>query len=162
MALLAPGRDVVFRPEEEHRRSGEADVTPPLTSGYCKVDDPLGVCEASVSRRDKQRLPGVRASGGYQSVGGNQGQDGERIPNAVAPPLASAGAHEERRRHSGEWLGHPNVGTPGEQNERIGLVLEAAEPLLDRARCDLEVGGNLDWARRPARIDEVSVDPQPD
>jgi len=54
------------------------------------------------------------------------------------------------------------MGATGEQNERIGLVLEAAEPILDLARCELEMGSNLDWARRTARIDEVLVYPQPD
>jgi hypothetical protein len=49
------------------------------------------------------------------------------------------------------------MGATGEQNERIGLVLEAAEPILDLARCELEMGSNLDWARRTARIDEVLV-----
>ena len=31
LALLAPSQDVVFRPEEKNRRSGEADVAPPVT-----------------------------------------------------------------------------------------------------------------------------------
>src|SRR5262249_3957539 len=162
MALLAPGDDVVFRPEEEHRRSSEADVAPPLTSGHCKVDDPWRLFETCLGRRDAQRLPGVRASGEHGAGGAEQREDSERIPNTVAPPLPSAGAHQERRRYRGAGLGHPDIGATGEQNERIGLVLEAAEAILDVARCELEMGRNLDWARRTACIDEVLVDPQPD
>lgn len=68
----------------------------------------------------------------------------------------------ERRRYSGERLGYPNVGPTGEENERIGFLLEAAEPMLDVGGCELEMGSNLDRARRTACIDEVLVDPQPD
>jgi hypothetical protein len=68
----------------------------------------------------------------------------------------------ERCRYSGERLGHPNVGATGQENERLGFLLETAEPLLDVGGCELEMGGNLDRARRSACIDEVLVDPQPD
>ena len=160
--VLTPSRDIVFRPEEEHCRSGEADVAPPLTSGHCKVNNPLSVCEASFGHREEQRLPGVRAGGRDHAVGADKGQDGERIPNAVPPPLTTAGSHQKRRRYSGERLCHPNVGATGEENERIGFLLESAEPMLDLGRSELEMGSNLDWARRTARIDEVLVYPQPD
>lgn len=68
----------------------------------------------------------------------------------------------ERRWYSGERLGHPNVGATGEENERIGFLLEAAEPMLDVGGCELKVRSNLDRARRTACIDKVPVDPQPD
>ena len=162
VASLAPSHDVVFRPEEEHRRSGEADVAPPVTSGHCEVNDPLGVCESSSRDREEQRLSGVRASGGHGAVSADQGQYREGIPDAVPPPVSSARTHAERRRYSGERLGHPNVGATGQENECVGFLLETAEPLLDVGGCELEMGSNLDGARRSACIDEVLVDPQPD
>jgi hypothetical protein len=35
---LAPTRDMLFCPEEEHRASGEADVVPPMVRGDGKVN----------------------------------------------------------------------------------------------------------------------------
>src|SRR5712691_4043300 len=67
-ALLAPRPNVVFRPEEEHRGSGKANVAPPVTGRNRKVNDPRGVDEGLLRHREEQRLPGVRARGGHGSV----------------------------------------------------------------------------------------------
>jgi hypothetical protein len=37
--LVAPARNTLLRPEEQHARSGIADVDPPIGRGYGEVDD---------------------------------------------------------------------------------------------------------------------------
>src|SRR5262250_1819081 len=78
--------DQVKAMSRHHSRAGTAKWTIPWAPPF----------ETSLGRRDYQRLPGVWASGEHRAVGADQGQDGERIPNAVTPPLASAGAHRPR------------------------------------------------------------------
>ena len=162
MTLPAPGSDVVFRPEEQHRGSGEADVAPPVASGNRKVNDTRSGDERPVDDGDDQRLAGHGTGGGHRAVDAEQRQDGKAVPDAVAPPLASPRAHEERGWNSGERLGHPNVRAAGNEDERVVLRLETVQCPLDVIGGEAEVRGDLDRAGRAASVGEVLIDPQTD
>ncbi len=47
--LLAPTIHMLFRPEEEHRGSGEADIAPPLRRGNGEVHDAGAAVEGFVA-----------------------------------------------------------------------------------------------------------------
>ena len=83
--------DVSFRPEEHHRRSGKTDVAPPVVSRNGKVNDPRSVDQRSIGHRDDERPAGEGARGGDHPIEAEKGQNGEPVPDTVAPPLAGSG-----------------------------------------------------------------------
>ena len=55
VTALGPRLDVVFRPEEQYRASGEADVAPPVARRNREVDDPWGIGQRPIGDGDNQR-----------------------------------------------------------------------------------------------------------
>src|SRR5207249_4795015 len=102
-ARIAPVTGVLFRPEEEHRRSGEDDVLPPLARGQGELHDD------AVERADRiAREPYFEGNAAHvgavaedDAVGPKRRGDAERVPGAERRPVASACADLEVRRAGG-------------------------------------------------------------
>ena len=115
----APAVDVLFRPEDEHRRSGERDVVPPLGGRHAEVDDALASSQLTVSDIEDYLLIAVAAPSGDGGVGVKRRRDAERIPNADAPIRATEGANPEVGGDGAEWVRRPNVCCPRRQDKGV-------------------------------------------
>jgi hypothetical protein len=84
---VEPAREVLLRPEEDHRASGEGDVVPPAPRGDDEVDEQLGAAdELAVADLELERLAAVRAARDDGAVGVERAGDPERVPGAVREP----------------------------------------------------------------------------
>ena len=85
-----PAGDVLFRPEEVHRASGEDDVVPPVRRRDEDVEEERLVVQALVANLDGDRLAAVGAGRLDPAVDMERGADAERVPRTVAVPPAAA------------------------------------------------------------------------
>ena len=99
------------------------DVVPPGPRGDDEVDEQLGTAdENAVTDLELERLAAVGARRADPAVGVQRGRDSERIPGAVREPRASARLDPVRRLDGGERVQHPDLGRPGLEHERVGVV----------------------------------------
>lgn len=61
--LPAPRLHVIFRPEEQHRRSREADIAPPVAGLNGKVHDAGSLGQSTVGDDNTEWLPRIRTGG---------------------------------------------------------------------------------------------------
>jgi len=98
-----PSCDVLFRPEEIHRASGEDDVVPPVRGRDEAVEEELGVIDLAIGHLHGVRLPAVRTRKLDTTV------DVEGIPSAIRIPPAVIGADAVGRGYRREWVRHPDL-----------------------------------------------------
>src|SRR5437016_10647754 len=104
-----PAGDVLLRPEEIHRASGEDDVVPPVRRGDEAVEEERLVVRALVAHLDDDRLAAVRARSLDPAVRVECRADAERVPGAVAVPPAPACLDAVRGRHDRERVEHSQL-----------------------------------------------------
>src|SRR5579862_1011716 len=83
LTAAEPAHDVLFRPEEVHRRSGEDDVVPPSRRGHLDVEEERLVVGSAVSQLVGERLAAVGAGRLDPPVLVQRRADPERVPGAV-------------------------------------------------------------------------------
>src|SRR5207237_6474830 len=82
-AASEPAGDVLLRPEEVHRASGEDDVVPPVRRGDEAMEEQRVVVGLLVADVDGHRLAAVGARRLDPAVDVQRGADAERVPRAV-------------------------------------------------------------------------------
>src|SRR5436853_480774 len=103
---------MLFRPEEEHVRSGEPDVVPPARGWDAEMDDARGRGETTAVHAHIQAIATMGAPGAHGAGATEHGHDPERVPDAVAEPRSALDVRGERRGDRGERVRHPDVGRP--------------------------------------------------
>ena len=137
---LAPCRRVSFRPEEENRGSGVADVVPEPARGHDEMDDAVSIViidQLAASEGELHRLAAFGRASGNARIEAQERWDGDGFPRAVAPIGNVRGFHAERRRHRRERMRHPNVFRRRRESECFVLHFESSQrrfDILDRAR----------------------------
>ena len=105
LTLAAPAIHVLFRPEEQNRRSRVGDVLPEPFRRDGVVNDPVTV-NAAVADRHRDLLTAVRALRPAFSVTADERQHSRGIPRAVRP--IGAARNRDRIR---AWA-PPKTGAP--------------------------------------------------
>ena len=120
---VEPALEVLLRPEEDHRASGEADVVPPAACGNENVAQEVGAPdELAVTYDELERIPAARALRRDLPVRVERARNPERVPAARPGPDPAAGSNSVRRRREAERVRHPDVRRAGEQDERMRVV----------------------------------------
>src|SRR5918995_4842676 len=155
--LLPPAVDVLFRPEGEHRPSGERDVLPPTSRRHREVDHGVERLELAVLDAQLDLLPAVGARGIDHPVRADHCEDAESIPHTVPPPRTSVAGHDaEASRDGGERVRHPDVRRSGREDDDVAL-LETAISLLGLIRRNGQRLGRLGGGRRLSDGEEALV-----
>src|SRR2546423_15655755 len=89
IARPEPSFDVLFRPEEIHRASGEDDVVPPARGGNQGMEKQTLVINALFVNLDRDRLSTVWARRFDPTIRLQGSTDANCVPRAVAVPPAT-------------------------------------------------------------------------
>src|SRR5438552_3459752 len=156
LAAGEPALDVLLRPEEVHRASGEDDVVPPVRGGHEAVEQEAFVVRLLAAHLNGDRLAAVGTGGLDAAVDVQRGADPEGVPGAVAVPRAAGRLHAVGRRDGGEGIRHADFAARGVEHERVRVV-EPAPALRDLRPREPRRFGNLFGARHPPELDEEPV-----
>src|SRR5205085_5904591 len=91
IAPTKPPIDVLFRPEEIHRASGEDDVLPPPSGGDQAVKQEALVVDLLATNLECDPLTAVRTRRLDAAIRVQSGTDADCIPRAVPIPPVTAG-----------------------------------------------------------------------
>ena len=134
-----PALDVILRPEEVHRASGEDDVVPPARGGDEAVEDEALVVGPHVANLELIASPQSGHEVSIRPSAPRDDADPERIPGAVRKPIAIRGVHAKRSRDGRERVRHADRRVRKVEDERVRLV--EAPPTLLHLGCRRAHGG---------------------
>jgi ankyrin repeat protein len=144
---VTPAVYLVFRPEEKHGLSIEDNVVPPAARWKREVNDAVAA-HYSIAHLQGQGVAASGEGGEHTSIGMECCEDTQRVPDAVAEPSPVADLCDERRRHSGERVGHQQFAARlKDQNVR---VVHTAQGGTDVLHCDAELARERGHGRRLA------------
>jgi inner membrane transporter RhtA len=120
---VEPAREVLLRPEEDHRASGERDVVPPAARRNDEVDEQVAPFhQLAVANLELERLAAVRALGADGAVRVQRPGDTEGVPGAVREPAAAVRFDAMRGLDGRERIEHTDLRRAGPEHERVSLV----------------------------------------
>jgi Zinc-binding dehydrogenase len=134
LAPSEPPFDVLLRPEEVHRASGEDDVVPPVRGGDQAMEQQAVVGGPAVAHFERDWLGTIGARRLDLTVYVQSCTDPERVPCAVAVPRASSSLDTVGRGYRRKGVGHPNRSGFRAEHERVCAVK------LTPVRLDLGTG----------------------
>jgi hypothetical protein len=100
---------MLFRPEQEHGFSGKHNIVVPMARWNSDVDESLGADQFSFDNLQDHLVITAAAGGVDARILAQHCRNTERIPDAVAPPLALANAHGKGGRDGREWRRTPEL-----------------------------------------------------
>src|SRR2546423_5383266 len=104
-----PAIDVLFRPKETHRASGEDRVVPPAGRWDQAMKDGVGRPRTFLSDVDSNRFVAIRACSLDRAVDSERRTDAEGVPGAVAVPGPAGGVHPKGGGNRRERCSHPDL-----------------------------------------------------
>ena len=128
--VAAPAIDVLFRPEEEHRFSGENEIFVPAPCGNGEVNNAASFRDAAAFNTQGDGGIATGAGSGNDSVAAKHSRDAQSVPDATAPPGVFAGTDMKRSRYGPKGRGTKNLGGAFLQNDDVS-VGEAAKGCAD-------------------------------
>lgn len=146
-AASEPALDVLLRPEEVHRASGEDDVIPPVRGGDEAVEEKAFVIGPVVADFDADLLAAVRTKRLNMAVGLEDDADPEGIPRAVRVPVAIRGVDPKRSRDGRERIRHPNRRAGKVEHESVRFVKPSPALLHLRSGGSDSLAGLLERGR---------------
>ena len=146
-----PAFDVLLRPEEIHRTSGEDNVVPPVRGRDETVEEKVGTVDRSTRDFHGVRLAAVGTGRLDATVDIERAENAESVPGAVGVPPAAARMYPVRRWHRRKWVRHPDLVRSRIQYERVGLV----QPTPARPYAGLVP--EFSSSRRTTKLDEGCV-----
>jgi hypothetical protein len=105
---LAPTREMLIRPEEQHGLSSENDVFVPAGSGHRKMDDPFGFRKTVGTNGQGHRRIAATARSDDLCVAVEHRRDPQRIPNTACPPTLISTLNAKCCRDAPEGRGAKN------------------------------------------------------
>src|SRR5258706_2484259 len=146
-----PSVEVVFRPEEQHRPSWEADVLPPRDGRDEDVEEEIRAVRGPVPDIDRDAFATIGARALDPAIDVERGADSERVPRAVREPRPTAGLDAEGRRDGAEGVRHPDLAMLVE-DQGMGIV-ESVPGGSDVRGGRASRLGDLAGCRRSAQLD---------
>jgi hypothetical protein len=126
-----PARDVLLRPEEIHRTSGEDDVVPPARRRDETVEEEVGPLDPATRDLHGVRLATVGTGRLDATIDFQGAADTERVPGTVGVPPAAARIYPVRRWHRRERVCHLDLVRRRIQHQRVRFVqLSPARPYV--------------------------------
>ncbi len=150
-----PGDDVVFRPEEQHRPSGEPDVLPPRDRRDEDVEHEILIVGTAVPHLDLEWRVAVGALGADDAVDVESRSDAERVPGAIRVPRCPSRFHAKWRRLGGKWVGHADL-AGGVEDECVAVV-ESSPRVANLSLRPVRESGHLRRRGRPPELGEHAV-----
>src|ERR1041384_1231672 len=139
---VTPRPDPFLRPEEEHVRSGEDEIVPPLRCGNEAVEQPRRRLRPIDADLEDERLAGFLAPRVHTPRSVERRGHSQGVPCAVGEVRGAAHLHAMLCRHAGERRGHADRGAVGlEQQQTLAAEIlirgEHARDVQPRAPRDL-------------------------